>query len=196
MTKAAPPPNSVHPKSRAEWRRWLAKNHRQTEGVWFLSFRKDCGPRLDYEDVVGEALCFGWIDSTGRILDETRAMLWLAPRRPRSAWSAKNKARLKKLVAEGRMAPAGLAKIAAAKKDGSWAAFDHVEKGVVPADLAKALATVKDARRHFDAFPPFARRVILEWVATAKKPETRAKRIAETALLAGRNERAHQGTRP
>ncbi len=190
MKETAAPPNSVQPKTRAEWRRWLSKNHRREEGVWFVSFRKDCGPRLGYEDVVCEALCFGWIDGGGRLLDATRGMLWIAPRRVGSAWSAKNKTRLTALIAEGRMAPAGLAKIAAAKKDGSWSAFDHVEKGVVPADLKKALAGVKEARRHFDAFPPFTRRVILEWVATAKKPETRAKRIAEVARLAGRNERA------
>jgi uncharacterized protein YdeI (YjbR/CyaY-like superfamily) len=118
-------------------------------------------------------------------------MQWMAPRKPGSGWSALNKRRVERLLAEGRIAPAGLAKIQAARADGSWTALDAVEALEVPEDLHAALAGYPDARRRFDAFPPSARKMILGWISTAKKPETRAARIAETARLAQQNVRAY-----
>jgi uncharacterized protein YdeI (YjbR/CyaY-like superfamily) len=189
---ANPPENSVHPATRKEWRSWLEQNHTRPDGVWFVSYKKSAGkPRVTYEDAVEEALCFGWIDSKGGTVDDERTMLWIAPRKPRTGWSKLNKDRIERLVAEGQMAPPGLAKIDAAKQDGSWTLLDSSEALEVPADLEAALASHPDAARHFAAFPPSARKVILQWIGSAKKPETRAVRVAETARLANENARAY-----
>lgn len=188
-----PPENSVHPATRDEWRAWLAQNHTRAEGVWFVSYKKASGkPRVTYEDAVEEALCFGWIDSKGGTVDDERTMLWMAPRKPGSGWSRPNKVRLERLIADGRMAPPGLAKLEAARQDGSWTMLDAVEAMEVPDDLEQALASYPDAARHFHAFPPSARKMILQWITLAKRPETRAARIAETARLANENVRANQ----
>ncbi len=190
---AAPPPNSVHPTSRAAWRAWLRAHHGRTEGVWLVSHKKATGrPRMEYGESVEEALCFGWIDSKPAKLDAERTMLYFAPRKPGTGWSRPNKERVARLLAAGLMEPAGLAKVEAAKRDGSWTRLDAIEALEVPDDLARALASLPDAARHFDAFPRSVKRGILEWIATAKKPETRARRIAETARLARTNERANQ----
>ena len=188
-----PPPNSIHPKTRTEWRKWLERNHMQKDGVWLISFKKATGkPRLEYDEAVEEALCFGWIDSKGNKLDEERSLLWFAPRRTGTGWSKLNKTRVDTLIAAGHMTPAGLVKVEAAKQDGSWNALDSVEALEIPPDLKKALAADRTARQYFDAFPRSVKRGILEWIASAKKPETRAKRVQETATLASKNIRANQ----
>ena len=187
------PPNSVHPLSRAEWRAWLADNHTRAEGVWLISYKKGAGqPRVTYDEAVEEALCFGWIDSKGNKLDDKRTMLWFAPRKPKTGWSRPNKGRVERLIAAGLMAPAGLAKVEAAQRDGSWTALDAVEALEIPADLALALARHATARQNFDAFPRSVKRGILEWISNAKKAETRAGRVEETARLAAENQRAAQ----
>lgn len=187
------PPDSFHPKSRAEWREWLEKNHTRTTGLWIISYKKATGkPRLDYDESVEEALCFGWIDSKANALDEERSMLWFAPRKPGTGWSKPNQERVERLLAAGLIHPAGLAKIEAAKKDGSWNKLDAVEALEIPPDLAAALAANGDAPVHFEAFPRSVKRGILEWILNAKKPETRARRITETATLAAQNIRANQ----
>lgn len=185
--------NSIHPRDRAAWRAWLAANESRTNGVWLISFKKDSGKQvMTYAESVEEALCFGWIDSKPRSLDSERSMLWFAPRKPGSAWSALNKARVTKLIAARRMSAAGLARITAAKKDGSWAALDDVEALVIPPDLAREFDARIPARTNFDAFPRSVKKGILEWIRGAKKPETRAKRVLETATLAAKNVRANQ----
>jgi uncharacterized protein YdeI (YjbR/CyaY-like superfamily) len=188
-----PPENSVHPATRDDWRAWLQQNHTRPDGIWFVSYKKAAGkPRVTYEDAVEEALCFGWIDSKGGTVDDERTMLWMAPRKPRTGWSRPNKERIERLVAEGRMAPPGMAKIQAARQDGSWTLLDSSEALEMPAELEDALASYPDAARHFAAFPPSARKAILQWISLARKPETRAARIAETARLANENVRANQ----
>jgi uncharacterized protein YdeI (YjbR/CyaY-like superfamily) len=188
-----PPPNSTHPLNRAAWRAWLETNHTQTEGVWLIYYKKASGkPRVTYEESVEEALCFGWIDSIANKLDEERSMQWFAPRKPGSGWSRPNKERVERLLAAGLIMPAGLAKIEAAQQDGSWNALDAVEALEIPPDLAAALAANPPAVDYFEAFPRSVKRGILEWISNAKKPETRAKRIAETARLAAENIRANQ----
>ena len=187
------PENSTHPATRAEWRAWLEENHARDQGVWFVSYKKATGkPRVEYGEAVEEALCFGWIDSKANGLDDERSMLWMSPRKPGTGWSRSNKERVERLMAEGRMAPAGLAKIEAAKRDGSWSALDAVEALEIPPDLGRALDSHADARRHFEDFPRSVKRAILEWISSAKKPETRAARVGETARLAANNERANQ----
>jgi uncharacterized protein YdeI (YjbR/CyaY-like superfamily) len=188
-----PPPNAVHPLSRAEWREWLALNHTRIEGVWLVTYKKATGkPRVEYDAAVEEALCFGWIDSKAKKLDDQRSLLWFAPRKPRTGWSKPNKQRVEHLIAAGQMTAAGLAKIEAAKLDGSWTALDAVENLEIPDDLARAFDQYADARTNFDAFPRSAKRGILEWIATARTARTRATRIDETARLAQDNQRANQ----
>jgi uncharacterized protein YdeI (YjbR/CyaY-like superfamily) len=187
------PANSFHPKTRLEWRLWLEQHHTRAEGVWLISYKKVTRkPRLEYDDAVEEALCFGWIDSKPNKLDAERSMLWLAPRKSGTGWSKINRDRVEKLIAAGLMAPAGLAKVEAARQDGSWYTLEAVDALQIPPDLAAALAAFPEAARNFDAFPKSVKRGILEWISTAKRPETRARRIEETARLADQNIRANQ----
>jgi uncharacterized protein YdeI (YjbR/CyaY-like superfamily) len=187
------PPNAIHPLTREEWRAWLEKNHTRREGVWLVSYKKATGkPRFAYEEAVEEALCFGWVDSKGNKLDSERSMLWFAPRKPGTGWSRPNKQRVERLIETGQMAPAGLAKVEAAKKDGTWNLLDGVESLEIPPDLQKELDANPAASQYFEAFPRSIKRGILEWILHAKKPETRARRIEETARLAAQNIRANQ----
>ena len=183
----------VHPEDAEAWADWLERNHEREDGVWLIFWRKHTGKaELDYDGAVIEALRFGWIDSTGSKLDDDRTMLWFSPRRKGSAWSGPNKKRIAQLEREDRMAPAGINMIEAAKADGSWTRLDEVEKLTVPDDLAAAFGEHPGSREEWDAFPPSARRGILEWIVQAKREPTRAKRVDETARLAASGERANQ----
>ena len=185
----------VEADDRTTWRAWLEANHDSATGAWLVTWRKGHGPVLDYGEAVEEALCFGWVDSTGGRVDERRTKLYFAPRKTRSVWSASNKERVTRLIAAGLMRPAGLAAIERAKENGAWSALDEVEQGIVPADLATALEAHPPAAATFAAFPWSARRAILVWIGDAKRPETRAARVLETALRAARNERANERPR-
>ena len=181
----------VHADDRATWHAWLEANHATAKGAWLVTWRARSGRQgLDYESAIEEALCFGWVDSTGGRFDDDRGKLYFAPRKPRSVWAATNKARVERLIAAGLMRPAGLAAIERAKANGSWETLDSVERLEVPDDLAMALDAQPPAAANFGAFPPSARKMLLAWVATAVRPETRAQRIEEVAQAAARNERA------
>ena len=183
--------------SRAQWRAWLAAHHATAPGVWLITFKKDSGgPHVPYHDVVEEALAHGWVDSRPRTLDDERSQLLITPRKPTSNWSKANKERIARLEEAGLMASAGRTAVEAAKRNGAWTALDNVEALEEPEDLRAALDASPDARRHWDAFPRSAKRSILEWIGTAKKSETRAKRVAETVDLAARNIRANQWRQP
>lgn len=186
----------VEVRSREVLRAWLEANHSQSGSIWLVTYKKAAGSdHLPYDAIVEEALAFGWVDSLPRALDDRRTMLRLSPRKPRSGWSAVNKARIERLIAEGRMHPAGLEKIESAKRDGSWTLLDAASILEVPVDLSQALAAHPPATKNFEAFPPSTRRAILEWIAQARTDETRARRIADTAEKAAQNIRANQ-TRP
>lgn len=181
----------VHADDRASWRAWLEANHATGRGAWLVTWRLRSGRAgLDYEAAVEEALCFGWVDSTGGRVDDERSKLYFAPRGPRSAWAATNKARVERLIAEKRMAPAGLAAIDRAKANGSWTVLDSAERLEVPDDLAAALEGSPPAAANFAAFTPSVRKMQLAWVATARRAATRASRIERVAMAAARNERA------
>ena len=187
----------VQPDSVAAWRSWLAEHHERGAGVWLVTWRAgSTGPRISYEESVEQALCFGWVDSKGRALDAERTMLWFAPRKARSGWSRPNKQRVERLRSAGLMASAGLAVVEAAQADGSWTLLDAVEDLVVPDDLAAAFEAAPPGREHWEAFPRSVKRAILEWIVQARRPETRARRVAETAEKAARNERANQWRPP
>ncbi len=181
----------VEVESRDRWRAWLEANHHVSDGVWLVTFKKREGERhLPYETAVEEALCFGWIDSQARGLDEHRTQLLFTPRRSGSGWARTNKERVARLAAAGRMTPAGESAVAEAKADGSWTLLDDVENLVEPPELQAALGADPDARRHWDAFPPSAKRAILLWIQQAKRPATRERRIRETAERAAQDLRA------
>jgi len=182
----------VQVESRGEWRAWLEEYASSSPGIWLVTFKKKSPSHLPYEEVVEEALCFGWVDSQARPLDENRSQQQLTPRRASSGWSRPNKQRVEKLVAAGLMTPAGLAVIDRAKADGSWSALDDVWNLIEPEELKVALDAEPAARSRWEAFPPSARRAILEWISTAKRAETRTKRVAETVRLAAKGERANQ----
>jgi uncharacterized protein YdeI (YjbR/CyaY-like superfamily) len=192
---AAPMPRRFHdtltefiPTSRAQWRRWLAKHHLASPGVWLVYHKKASGnPTVSYADAVEEALCFGWIDSQLAPIDDHRYKQVFTPRKPGSVWSKLNKTRVDSLIAAGLMTDAGLARIHAAQADGSWATLDHVEALTTPPDLEKALAAEPKAAMNFAAFAPSCRKAYLYWINGAKRPETREKRIAETVQYAARN---------
>ena len=185
-------------RSRAEWRAWLAQHHATDRGAWTVTYKQGsgAGPYVAYEDLVEEALCFGWIDSIRRTVDDESSRLLMTPRKPKSAWSRPNKERVERLVAAGLMAPAGRAAIEAAKANGAWSSIDAAQDLREPDDLRTALDATPDARRYWDAFPPSARRGILEWVGNAKTAATRGKRVQETARLAAQNLRANQWRQP
>jgi uncharacterized protein YdeI (YjbR/CyaY-like superfamily) len=185
----------VHAADRAGWRTWLSEHAAGSTGIW-LVYEKGPGRRLSYDDIVEEALCFGWIDSLPRTIDDTRAMLYVAPRKPSSSWSRVNKQRVERLIAAGAMTPDGLAVVESARASGTWNALDRVEDGVEPDDLAAALDAVPSARQEWDAFPRSARRAILEWVDGAKRPETRARRVAAAVAQAAEGRRANQWRQP
>lgn len=145
--------------------------------------------RLPYADAVEEALCFGWIDAVIRPIDAHHYMQWYCPRKPKSTWSKVNKGRVEKLVAAGLMTPAGLAKIELAKANGQWEHLDAVEALTVPDDFATALAAVKGAREHFDSLSPSGRKILLYNLHNAKRPETRAAKLAQAVECCARRER-------
>lgn len=182
----------VEVKSRQELRAWLATNHTQRQSIWLVTYKKPSPWHVPYGDIVDEVLCFGWIDSQPKLLDEARSMVRLSPRKPRSGWSMVNKARIDRLLADGLMQPPGLAPIEQAKRDGSWTLLDAASADAVPDDLATAFARHPGSAENFAGFPPSARRAILEWILTAKRVETRSARVEETADLAARGQRANQ----
>jgi uncharacterized protein YdeI (YjbR/CyaY-like superfamily) len=172
----------VHAKTAAEWRRWLRENHDKASGVWLMGYKAATGKaRLGYDESISEALCYGWIDSLNKPLDDEHTILLFTPRKAGSGWSRTNKVRISRLVKEGRMEVAGLAKIAAAKRDGSWTLLDSVEALEIPDDLRKALGAA--GMRKFEALTPGRRKEHLRALVTAKRPETRAKRIAEVVKV-------------
>jgi uncharacterized protein YdeI (YjbR/CyaY-like superfamily) len=180
----------VYTPDRAAWRKWLRANHAKSTGIWLVFDKKSSRPdRLKYGDAVEEALCFGWIDSLMRPLDDAHYMQYMSPRKPKSAWSKSNKDRVERLIAQGLLAKAGLDAIEIAKKNGSWTQWDTVEAMIVPDDLAQALAAKPVAARNFDAFPASARKQFLYWVNGVKRPENRAKRIKEVVRRAAKNQR-------
>jgi uncharacterized protein YdeI (YjbR/CyaY-like superfamily) len=178
----------VRPRSRKAWREWLEKNHASSNGVWLVYAKKSSGiPSLTYNDAVEEALCFGWIDSKINPIDESYYMQVFTPRKPQSAWSALNKTRVDRLLADGLMTAAGRAAVETAKQSGAWDAMKHVEELTIPPDLEKAIRANPDARRNWVTYSPSRRKGVLYRLAGAKRPETRARYLKEIVENMARN---------
>ena len=182
----------VHVTDRAELRAWLQANADRDTGIWLVTYRSGTGkPAPSFDDIVEEALCFGWIDSTIRTLDGERSALLFTPRKPTSTWAATNKRRLERLLPAGLVTERGLRAIEVAKANGSWEILDSVEALEVPADLNQALVEA-GMRRAWDASTPGVRKQHLWQVVSAKRPETRARRI--TGIVDGYRSSARSTT--
>jgi uncharacterized protein YdeI (YjbR/CyaY-like superfamily) len=167
-----------HAESRAAWRAWLAAHHSVERGVWLCSWRSSTGrPTCPYPEAVEEAICFGWIDSTVKTLDDERALQLMTRRKPKSAWTRLNRRRAAAMDEAGLMTDAGRRVIAAARANGYWTIYDPVEDLVEPPELAAALDADADARSNWDGFPPHARKMMLWWVVSAARPDTRQQRV-------------------
>jgi len=167
--------------SRAKLRAWLAENHTRTEGVWLVVYKKHTPHYLPWGEAVSELLCWGWVDSVTRKVDADRSSYRIAPRNPKSAWSAVNKAKVEEARAAGLMTPAGEALIAAAQENGMWRFLDDVERLEAPQDLLDALG---DLGPVWEGYPRSVKRGTLEWIKTAKTDPTRRKRIADVVASA------------
>lgn len=176
-------------RTRADLRDWLAEHHATSKAVWLASYKKHHPYYLAYEPQVEELLCWGWVDSVTRALDADRSMILVAPRNPKSAWSAINKAHVERARASGTMTPAGEAKIAAAMANGQWDFLNDVDALIDPPDLTAALETT-GTRDFWAALPRSIRRGTLEWIKTAKTSETRSRRINDVT------DNAAMGLRP
>jgi uncharacterized protein YdeI (YjbR/CyaY-like superfamily) len=180
-----------HPATLDAVHEWFEANHATTRGVWFASWRRPSGRTpVPYVDMVLEALCVGWIDSTVTVLDDDRALQLFTPRKPRSSWTRLNRERVARLEAEERMTEAGRRAVEVAQTNGYWTRFDAAEDLLEPDELAAALDATPAAREHWDGFPPSARKAMLWWLISASKPETRERRIARIVEDAATGKRA------
>ena len=179
-------------KNRKAFRAWLEKNHAKENNVWLILYNKSSATKsISYVEAVEEALCFGWIDSKPNKRDGESRYQYFAKRKPTGVWSSINKDRIEKLTAQGLMTSAGLAAIEQAKKNGSWNTLDRIDKMEIPKDLADALAKNKKASENFKAFAPSSKKIILNWIYSAKRPETRQQRVTDTVQLAAKGIKAN-----
>lgn len=182
-----------YPKSRKAWREWLNKNHQSQQSVWLIYYRSSTQkPSITWSEAVDEAICFGWIDSTKKSIDQERYMQYFSKRKPSSTWSKINKEKVSILIQRKLMTPAGQATIDASKQNGNWSLMDDVENLIVPNDLKQALNKYDKAMVFFDSQSKSIRKGMLHWVVSAKRPETRKKRIAEIAQMAAKEMRPKQ----
>ena len=178
----------------AAWRVWLGKHHANPAGVWLVLAKKGTEEptSLTYNQALEEALCHGWIDGQARRRDETTYRQRFTPRRRRSSWSKRNTGHAERLLAQGRMHPAGLAEVKRAKADGRWdAAYAGPAEIEVPPDLAEALAAEPKAQAMFEGLTSQNRYAVLYRITTAKRADTRARRIEEFVAMLGRGETIH-----
>ena len=183
------------------WREWLQAHHAERQSVWLIYHKKHSStPSLTWSQAVDEALCFGWIDSRAQPLDDERYRQFFSRRKPGSAWSKINKAKVERLTSVGLMTPAGLASIETAKQNGAWTLLDEVEELRLPTDLAQRLVAQPLAASYFERLSRTNKRNILQWLMLAKRPATRQKRLAEIVDSAAQQLkpaqfRSHPGSR-
>jgi uncharacterized protein YdeI (YjbR/CyaY-like superfamily) len=187
----AEPLKTFYPKNNETWRKWLEKNHQKDQSVWVIYYKvKSNIPTVKYTDAVDIALCFGWVDSKQMPIDEEKYMQFFSKRKPKSVWSKVNKAKVERLIKEGKMQQAGFDSIEIAKQNGCWNILNDAENLVIPKDLETAFSKYKNAKTNFSKLSRSDKRNILQWLTMAKRPETIQKRIEEIASL------AEQGLKP
>lgn len=171
--------------NRKEWRKWLKENHSIVREVWLIYYKKHTGkPRIPYNDAVEEALCFGWIDSTVKRIDNEKYCQKFTPRNLKSIWSEHNKKRVTKMIKQGKMTKQGMDKVKAAKKNGEWyKTAEAVEEFKMPSELTRLLSDNKKAREFFNELSPAHKKQYIGWIASAKKVETKERRAKEAFTL-------------
>jgi len=180
-------------KNDTEWRKWLHDNHDSSPGVQLIFHRVGSDAEsMRWEEAVQVAICYGWIDSTVRKLDDERRIQLFTPRKDKSVWSKLNKTYIEKLTKENLMHESGLKKIATAKQNGSWESLDDVESLVMPKDLAAAFKKNKRAFANYENFSRSYRKSYLYWLNQAKREETRVARIAEIIRLCTENKKSRE----
>ena len=184
---------SIAFRNAADLSAWLTRHHQRSSGVWVQIFKKGSGkPSVTWTDCVIEAIRFGWIDGQKRPLDEASFLQRLSPRKPKSNWSARNCDHATRLIAEGRMTPAGLAHIEAAKADGRWdGAYEGSATMTIPQDVFDALESMPAAKAFFETLDRRNLFTIYYRLHTAKRPETRARRLSQILAQLDRGERFH-----
>ena len=176
---------TFYPKSQKDWREWLEKNHDSKQSIWLVCYKKQANkPTINWSDAVDEALCFGWIDSTRKSIGDNAFIQFFTRRKPNSAWSKINKGKIERLIEGGLMQKAGFESIERAKANGSWTILDEVEELTIPVDLEKALKANPVGEDFFMNLSKSVKKMMLQWVTVAKRPETRQNRINEIASLA------------
>lgn len=169
-----------YPESVAAWRKWLKKNHDTAHSVWLVFYKKSAGkPTITWSEAVDVALCYGWIDSKKVKADDETSHQFFSRRKANSTWSKINKLKVETLIADGHMTAAGLKSIETARQNGSWNLLDEVEELIIPDDLEIAFGTEPAAKDFFISLSRSVRKMILQWVVMAKRPETRQNRISE-----------------
>lgn len=170
----------ICPRSRQEWRDWLELNHKEKDVVWLIFYKKNTlNFNLSWSESVDEALCFGWIDSTKKTIDNERFKQYFCKRKPKSNWSKVNKDKVKNLIDQRLMKEAGYKSIEIAKENGSWTILDTVERLEIPEDLEIGLKRRKGAMQYFESLNKSSKKGLIYWVVSAKRSDTRIKRISE-----------------
>lgn len=179
------------PSNKKDWRAWLQLNHNKKEAVWLIFYRKQSpSHNLSWSESVDEALCFGWIDSTKRSIDGEKYKQYFSKRKVKSNWSKINKEKVKTLIDQGLMEEEGYKSIEIAKTNGSWTILDSVESLIIPEDLKKEFSMHNGSLEFFGSLSKSVKKILLHWVVSAKRKETRQKRILEIA------ENASHGLKP
>lgn len=183
----------IYADSRQAWRQWLEANHAKQQSIWLVYYKKKANrPTVSYNDAVDEALCFGWIDSKAKPIDDEKYMQFFSPRKKNSVWSRINKEKVGRLVSEGLMTKAGYEIIDIAKQNGSWTILDEAEALIIPKDLDDKFQKSPKALDYFLGLSRSDKRNILQWLVLAKRPETRQKRIDEIVSLANIKQKPKQ----
>lgn len=170
------------PCDKNDWRKWLKLNHKKKKGVWLIFHKKKSpGFNLSWSESVDEALCFGWIDSIKKTIDSAKYKQYFSKRKAKSNWSKINKDKVEALIAQGLMEKEGYKSIETAKENGSWTNLDDVEAIVIPEDLKTALSKYKGSMEYFDSLSKSVKKILLYWIVSAKRQETRQNRILTVA---------------
>lgn len=179
--------------TKEEWREWLAKHHCVKQSVWIICNTKSSGlPVVAWGELVDVALCFGWIDSTRKTIQKGTFKQLFSRRKARGTWSKVNKEKIQRLIADGLITEAGLESIRIAKENGSWFILDSVEELYIPEDLNHAFKSYPGAEAFFKRLSKSVKKMLLQWVVLAKRPETRHKRIIEIAEQASHHMKPKQ----
>lgn len=177
---------TYYPQSREEWRQWLEENHQSKPSIWLVYYTKKSNtPSISWREAVDEALCFGWIDSTRKKIDDSSSIQYFSKRKPKSIWSKINKEIVQSLIDNNRMTKAGFESIEIAKQNGSWTILDEVEELIIPDDLELAFTRYNGSKEYFLSLSKSTKKILLSWIVLAKRQETKQKRIEEIAESMG-----------